>query len=170
MFGSASLVNAQSSCEQDCQKQAIGICSESATTDEQAACVKSEADACVKRSCAGGLPTESSTTKSQSSQTSTDDFSGIDLDINGVYKIIVGIACWLMRVSVALIVIFLIYSGFKFLISKGDAAKVVDARKNLQSVIIGIVVIVGVYIIIGSIATAIGAGEHYSFFTCSESK
>ncbi len=114
----------------------------------------------------GGLPVEKNGGDQTGTSGNVEGPAGIDISIDQVYGIIKGIACWLMRAAVAVIIVFVLFSGYKFLVSKGDAAKVVEARKNLVYVIIGIAVIAGVYVIIGTVATAIGAGN-YSFFSCS---
>jgi len=89
------------------------------------------------------------------------DELGIDLTVQGLVGIITGLACWLIRASLALMVIFLIIAGIRFFTAGGDTSKQEAAKKNLTWTIIGIFVILAVNVIIATIANALG--RDYSF-------
>jgi|SRR3989344_6508231 len=87
---------------------------------------------------------------------------GIDLTIDRVFEIIEGLACWITDVALVLIVIFVVYYGIMFLMSKGDPTKVTNARKAIGWGIVGILVILGTYTLIASIGSAI-SGDDFEF-------
>lgn len=86
-----------------------------------------------------------------------DDWLGIDLSIQDVQNIIIGLACWLMRVIFAVMVIFLVIAGLRFMAAQGNPEDFAGAKKNFNHVLIGIIVIMGVYVIIATVATAVGS-------------
>lgn len=81
---------------------------------------------------------------------------GIDLTIEDVGNIINGLACWATRIATAVMVIFLILAGFRFMNARGNPTAYQAAVKNFQHVLIGIVVIMAVYVIIATVANAVG--------------
>jgi len=85
-----------------------------------------------------------------------ENWMGIDLSIQDVADIINGLACWLTRIATAIMVIFLVLAGLRFMNARGDPTKYGNAKKNLQHEIIGIMVIMGVYVIIATVANAVG--------------
>lgn len=87
------------------------------------------------------------------------DWMGIDLSIDDVFNIIVGLACWLLRVAVAVMVIFLAIAGMRFMAARGSQTAYEDAKKNFNHVLIGIIVIMGVFVIIATVANAVGRGD-----------
>ena len=94
---------------------------------------------------------------------SLDNSPGIDLTIEGLKEIIVGLACWFSSVALILIVIAVIFYGAMFLVSRGDPTKVGNARKALTWGIVGIIVILGTYTIIGSVQYAVTGSEDFEF-------
>lgn len=84
------------------------------------------------------------------------DWTGIDLTIQDVMDIINGLACWLTRIATAIMVIFLVLAGMRFMYAQGDTSKLTAAKKNFQQVLIGILVIMAVYVIIATVANAVG--------------
>lgn len=84
------------------------------------------------------------------------DWTGIDLSIQDVADIINGLACWLTRIATAIMVIFLVIAGMRFMYARGEPAKYESAKKNFQHVLIGILVIMAVYVIIATVANAVG--------------
>ena len=92
---------------------------------------------------------------------------GVDIQIQDVAAIIEGIACWLMRVVLALVVIFLILSGVSFLTARGNPEKVGKAKENFKWVIIGIAVVLGVNVIIATVGAFITNDASFiNPFTC----
>lgn len=90
------------------------------------------------------------------------DWMGVDLTIQDVFAIINGLACWTTRVAVFIMVIFIILAGLRFMNARGDPAAFTAARKNFNHVLIGLIVIMGVYVIIATIANAVGVTD-FSF-------
>ncbi len=84
------------------------------------------------------------------------DWTGINLTIQDVADIINGLACWLTRIATAIMVIFLVIAGMRFMYARGEPAKYESAKKNFQHVLIGILVIMAVYVIIATVAHAVG--------------
>lgn len=91
---------------------------------------------------------------------------GEDLTVQNVFAIVNGLACWLIRVVTAIMVIFIVLAGFRFMAARGDAAKLTSAKKNLTNVLIGVVVIMGVYVIIATVANAVGADFSFIPLRC----
>ena len=87
---------------------------------------------------------------------------GEDLAIQDVFAIINGLVCWFSRIAVLLMVIFIIIAGLRFMAARGDPAAFTAAKKNLNQVLIGLVVIMGVYVIIATVANAVGVTD-FSF-------
>ena len=82
---------------------------------------------------------------------------GIDLTIQDVVGIITGLACWITRVALVFIVVAVIYFGVKFLTAQGDPTKLTDAKRSFLWGLVGILVILGTYTIIATVANALGA-------------
>ena len=97
---------------------------------------------------------------------SGESLSGIDLTANDVIDIINGLACWAMRVAGAVMVIFLVLAGLRFMNAQGDTTKWATAKKNFNHVLIGIVVIMGTYVIIATVANAVGADFSFIPLVC----
>lgn len=58
-----------------------------------------------------------------------------------VTSLIPVIAQWLLNIGLPIVVIIIIWSGFKFLTSRGDAAKVGEAKRMLWWAVVGLVII-----------------------------
>lgn len=82
---------------------------------------------------------------------------GIDLTIQDVAEIITGLACWITRVALVFIVVAIIYFGVKFMMAQGDPTKLTEARKSFLWGLVGVLVILGTYTIIATVANALGA-------------
>lgn len=80
-----------------------------------------------------------------------------NLKIQDVFDIITGLACWLTRVAGLLIIIFIVIAGIQFMAAGGDPTKWENAKKNFKMVLWGTLVILGVYVIIATVANAVGA-------------
>lgn len=90
------------------------------------------------------------------------DWTGIDLTVQDVFSIIAGLACWFSRVAVAVMVIFIILAGLHFMNARGNPVAYEMAKKNFGQVLIGLLVIIGVYVIIATVANAVGLTD-FSF-------
>ncbi|MBI2062700.1 MAG: hypothetical protein HYT61_00435 [Candidatus Yanofskybacteria bacterium] len=97
---------------------------------------------------------------------SEEGLTGVDLTVEGVFNIITGLACWLSRVAVAVMVIFIVLAGLRFMNARGDAGKWTDAKKNFNQVLLGTLVIMGVYVIIATVANAVGADFSFIPLVC----
>jgi succinate dehydrogenase hydrophobic anchor subunit len=84
------------------------------------------------------------------------DWTGVDITIEDVANIIEGLACWLTRIATAVMVIFLVLAGLRFMHARGNPTAYQSAVKNFQHVLIGILVIMAVYVIIATVAYAVG--------------
>ena len=82
---------------------------------------------------------------------------GINLSIQDVLGIITGLACWITQVALVLIVVAVVYFGVKFLTAQGDPTKLTDAKRSFLWGLVGIIVILGTYTIIATVANALGA-------------
>lgn len=94
--------------------------------------------------------------------TGDEGLPGEDLAIQDVFNIINGLACWLTRVAGAIMVIFIILAGLRFMNARGDPTAFTAAKKNFNHVLIGLLVIMGVYVIIATVANAVGVTD-FSF-------
>ena len=90
-------------------------------------------------------------------QTTGDGYQGIDLTIQSVFGIITGLACWFTRFALILIVVYIIIFGIKFMMAQGNATKYEEAKKSFTWGLVGVLVILGTYTIIATVANALGA-------------
>lgn len=89
---------------------------------------------------------------------------GIDLTIEKVFNIIAGLACYITQLALIAIVIALIWYGLKFMASRGDPGKFNEAKKYFNYGLLGIVIILGAYTIIATVANAIDPSAEYTYF------
>lgn len=89
-------------------------------------------------------------------------FPGEDLEFGDITNIVTGLACWLTRVASILAAIFVILAGLRFVTARDNPEKQQQAIKNFQTVLWGILVIYGVYVIIATVAHAVGITD-FSF-------
>ncbi|MBI2674205.1 MAG: hypothetical protein HYX22_00500 [Candidatus Yanofskybacteria bacterium] len=92
-----------------------------------------------------------------------DDAPGINLTIQDVLRIITGLACWFSSVALVLIVVAVVYFGVKFLMAQGDPTKLGDAKKSFLWGLVGILVILGTYTIIATVAYSLDVTEYGRF-------
>ncbi len=83
-------------------------------------------------------------------------FSEVAYSYKDLLNIFFKVVCDITRVAMAVVVIFLVYSGFLFMTAQGDPTKRTKAIENLKSVIIGVVVIMGIGVILSTVAFAVG--------------
>jgi len=86
----------------------------------------------------------------------------IDLTVEGLFNIIAGLACWATRVAVPIMVVFIILAGFRFMHARGNPTLLTAAKKNFVQVFLGLLVIMGVYYIIATVANTVGVTD-FSF-------
>jgi len=82
---------------------------------------------------------------------------GIDLTIQGVFLIITGLACWFTRFALVLMVVMIVFYGVKFIMSQGNQTKFDEAKKAFTWALVGVLVILGTYTIIATVANELGA-------------
>lgn len=87
----------------------------------------------------------------------TGGYQGVDLTIQSVFGIITGLVCWFSRFALILIVIYIIIYGIKFMMAQGNETKYGEAKKAFTWGLVGVIVILGTYTIIATVANALGA-------------
>ncbi len=90
-----------------------------------------------------------------------------NLSIQDVIHIFSGFACWLVSIIVAVMVIFIVVAGVRFMMAGGESEKITSAKKNFYGLLIGILVIFGVNVILQSVATNLGSTTNLIPFTCT---
>ena len=85
-----------------------------------------------------------------------DNAPGINLTIQDVLRIITGLACWISSVALVFIVVAVVYFGVKFLMAQGDPTKLTNAKNSFLWGLVGILVILGTYTIIATVAYNLG--------------
>ncbi len=83
-------------------------------------------------------------------------YQGIDLTIQSVFGIITGLACWFTRFALVLIVVYIVIFGIKFMMAQGNPTKYEEAKKSLTWGLVGVLIILGTYTIIATIANFLG--------------
>ena len=63
-------------------------------------------------------------------------------------------------------VIFIILAGLRFMNARGDPVAFTVAKKNFNHVLLGLLVIMGVYVIIATVANAVGADFSFIPLVC----
>jgi len=101
--------------------------------------------------------------KSASASNHLTDQPGINLTIQDVLGIITGLACWITRVALVFIVVAVVYFGVKFLTAQGDPTKLTNAKNSFMWGLVGIIVILGTYTIIATVAHSLGVTEYGRF-------
>ena len=91
---------------------------------------------------------------------------GIDLRVQDIVAIFQRVACWSVSVSESILIIFIIIAGFRIMAAGGNAERYTAAKKNFQYVLIGALVILGVSVIISTVAAAVGSSLRIVPFTC----
>jgi uncharacterized membrane protein len=87
---------------------------------------------------------------------SAEEYTGVDLTIQGVFGIITGLVCWFTRFALILIVVYIIVYGIKFMMAQGNETKYGEAKKSFTWGLVGVLVILGTYTIIATIANLLG--------------
>ena len=82
-----------------------------------------------------------------------------DLQANNFGSIVGSAVQLLFAVAVVVALFYLIYGGFRWLISTGDKSKVTEAREHIVAAIIGLVVIFLSYFVINLLLGFFGVGS-----------
>jgi len=94
-----------------------------------------------------------------------EDLPGMqDLTIQKLAGIVTGLACWLSRIALVLIVIAIIFYGLQFLTAQGNPERYKKAKDGFFKALLGTLIILGTYTIIATIANAINPGGNYATF------
>lgn len=101
-------------------------------------------------------------------QGTSNDFLGVqDFTVQKIANIITGFACWLISIVLAIMVIFLVWSGIKYFLARGNETAVADATKNLTWTLVGILVILATNVIIATVANALGSSYSFIPLNCA---
>ncbi len=114
-------------------------------------------------------PTPSGEVGGDASVNTGSDLPGIDLTIDGVFRIVYGFACWLWSIAIVLLIIFIVLAGLRFMYAGDDPSKFTSAKTNFKYVILGAIVVMGTFVIISTVAYNIGANISFIPFNCSGS-
>lgn len=85
------------------------------------------------------------------------DYQGINLTIQGVFGMVTGLVCWFTRFALILVVVYIVIYGIKFMMAQGNETKYGEAKKSFTWGLVGVLVIMGTYTIIATVANALGA-------------
>ena len=80
----------------------------------------------------------------------------INLTFQGLVNIATGLACWALNIVIALIVIFIIIAGIRYMFAGDSSERLTSAKTNFKWVLIGALVIIGFGVIINSIGANLG--------------
>lgn len=94
-----------------------------------------------------------------------ENFTGVDLTIDQIVNFVVVVACNAQRIGVLLAVIALLYLAYQYFYATYDPNVLKDVKQKFGYVILGLVLVFGVYIIIATVANAVGV-KSVSFFSC----
>lgn len=94
---------------------------------------------------------------SQAVNVSGTEVPGVDLSVQKVFNMITGLACWFTQFALIIIVVALVIYGIQFLVSQGNPEKYQAAKNAFTKGLIGVIIILGTYVIIATIANALGA-------------
>ncbi len=95
------------------------------------------------------------------------DYQGINLTIQSVFGIITGLACWFTRFALILMVVYIVIYGIKFMMAQGNPTKFEEAKKSFMWGLVGVLVILGTYTIIATVANFLGGSYSLIPLNCS---
>lgn len=85
---------------------------------------------------------------------------GVNLTIGSLFGIIAGLACWSTRFITVVMVVMIIWYGFQMMASQSNETKFTSAKKSLGYAVVGMIVVLGAYTIIATVANTIeGVGQ-----------
>lgn len=82
---------------------------------------------------------------------------GTDITVDGLINIANKLSCYFYDIAITGLVIFTIVAGIRFMMAGGNPEKVGQAKKNFRTVLIGALVIFGVFVIINTISASVGS-------------
>ena len=82
-------------------------------------------------------------------------YQGVNLTIQSVFGIITGLACWFTRFALILMVVYIVFYGIKFMMAQGNETKFGEAKKSFTWGLVGVLVILGTYTIIATVANGL---------------
>ncbi len=80
---------------------------------------------------------------------------GVNITIQSLFGIIAGLACWSTRLITIVMVVMIVWYGFKMMASQGNETNFKNARKSLDYAVVGMIVILGAYTIIATVGNTI---------------
>ncbi|OGN16917.1 MAG: hypothetical protein A3C88_00525 [Candidatus Yanofskybacteria bacterium RIFCSPHIGHO2_02_FULL_50_12] len=87
----------------------------------------------------------------------TSNLPGVDLTVQSLFGIIAGLACWISRLALIAMVVAIVIYGIQFMISQDNSTKFGKARTNLMWALVGVLVILGTYTIIATVANSVAS-------------
>ncbi len=91
--------------------------------------------------------------------------SEVAYSIEDIIKSFFTIVCNVVNIALSVVVIFIVYSGYLFMTAQGDPKQLETAKANFKTVLIGIAIIIGINVIMLTVATAVGVKD-FMPFTC----
>lgn len=88
---------------------------------------------------------------------------GRDITFDTVLNIIRGFSCYVAQVAGILFIGAILFYGVLMVVSQGNPEKFGAAKKGLGWAIVGGLVIVGVYVIISTVASAVGDSAYQDY-------
>ena len=79
-----------------------------------------------------------------------------DYELNDLVGIFIKVAQWILGIVGSLALLFFIYGGVMFLISGGSSEKVSKAKEILTGAVLGVVIVLTSYMIIGFVLKSLG--------------
>ncbi len=80
----------------------------------------------------------------------------LDPSISTIPKLVGAAMKVLVMVSLPIIALFIVYSGFLFILARGNESKLTEAKNNFLYVIIGTILILGAWVFANMLAGTIG--------------
>ncbi|KKW02630.1 MAG: hypothetical protein UY36_C0005G0014 [Parcubacteria group bacterium GW2011_GWA1_49_11] len=85
---------------------------------------------------------------------------GVDITVQSLFGMVAGLACWATRFVMILMVVMIVWYGFRMMAAGDNETSFKNARKSLGYAVVGILVIMGAYTIIATIGNAVeGLGK-----------
>lgn len=78
------------------------------------------------------------------------------LTTNGVYNSLGQIVNYLIYIGALIAVLYIVFAGFKYLFAAGNSEEAGKARTMLFHGLIGLLIIVGAYVIVNTVQTVVG--------------